>query len=106
MQLIKENKIDLTSTPVVRVGTTGEVTDEIVKIVLRKAVRLTSSIQALDGHWPAENSGPLFYTPPLVRRFLIFYHWEEVTSLIIYCRNSYTFDELVAIFIVDHASVP
>ncbi|KAM7505958.1 hypothetical protein LguiB_004862 [Lonicera macranthoides] len=66
MQLIKENKIDLTSTPVVRVGTTEEVTDEIVKIVLRKAVRLTSSIQAHDGHWPAENSGPLFYTPPLI----------------------------------------
>ncbi|KAM7459666.1 hypothetical protein LguiA_036660 [Lonicera macranthoides] len=66
MQLIKESQIDLTSTPIVRVGSSEEVTDEILQMVLRKAVRLTSSIQAHDGHWPAENAGPLFYTPLLI----------------------------------------
>ncbi|RVW89950.1 Beta-Amyrin Synthase 2 [Vitis vinifera] len=32
---------------------------------VRKAVRLNRAIQAKDGHWPAENAGPLFFTPPL-----------------------------------------
>ncbi|KAM7519436.1 hypothetical protein LguiB_018398 [Lonicera macranthoides] len=65
-QLIKEKQIDLTSTPIVRVGSSEEVSAEKVEMVLRKAVRFTSSIQAHDGHWPSECAGPLFYTPLLI----------------------------------------
>ncbi|WJZ96785.1 hypothetical protein VitviT2T_015434 [Vitis vinifera] len=65
MQLIKENKIDL-SIPPVRLGENEEVTYEAVTTAVRKSVRLNRAIQAKDGHWPAENTGPLFFTPPLI----------------------------------------
>ncbi|RVX10780.1 Beta-amyrin synthase [Vitis vinifera] len=65
MQLIKENQIDL-SIPPVRLGENEEVTCEAVTTAVRKSVRLNRAIQAKDGHWPAENAGPLFFTPPLI----------------------------------------
>ncbi|KAJ7000981.1 hypothetical protein NC653_011439 [Populus alba x Populus x berolinensis] len=58
-QLIKENQIDLRIPPV-RLGNGEEISREKVETALRKAVRFTSAIQASDGHWPAEFSGPLF----------------------------------------------
>ncbi|CAK9141680.1 unnamed protein product [Ilex paraguariensis] len=70
MQLIKENQIDLTIPPV-EIGETEEVTHEIVTTSLTKAVRLLSAIQAHDGHWPSENSGPLIYTTPMVSSLYI-----------------------------------
>ncbi|KAF8413572.1 hypothetical protein HHK36_001563 [Tetracentron sinense] len=65
LQLIKENKIDL-SIPPVKLGETEKVTYEAVIHTLRKAVRLNAAIQASDGHWPAEITGPLFFVGPLV----------------------------------------
>ncbi|XP_010655670.1 beta-amyrin synthase [Vitis vinifera] len=65
MQLIKENQIDL-SIPPVRLGEKEKVTYEAVTTAVKKAVRLNRAIQAKDGHWPAENAGPLFFTPPLI----------------------------------------
>ncbi|KAM7466758.1 hypothetical protein LguiB_014320 [Lonicera macranthoides] len=38
---------------------------EAVKTAVKKALQLNRAIQARDGHWPAENAGPLFFTPPL-----------------------------------------
>ena len=49
-----------------RLGEKEEVTYEAVTTAVRKVVRLNRAIQAKDGHWPAENAGPLFFTPPLV----------------------------------------
>ncbi|KAJ9691016.1 hypothetical protein PVL29_013268 [Vitis rotundifolia] len=65
MQLIKENQIDL-GIPPVRLGEKEEVTYKAVTIAMRKAVRLNRAIQAKDGHWPAEEAGALFFTPPLI----------------------------------------
>ncbi|KAI8563345.1 hypothetical protein RHMOL_Rhmol03G0104700 [Rhododendron molle] len=71
MQLKKENKnIDL-SIPAVRLGETEEVKYEAVKYeavttALRKAIRLNRAVQSSDGHWPTENAGPMFFTPPLI----------------------------------------
>ncbi|XP_058208026.1 dammarenediol II synthase-like isoform X2 [Rhododendron vialii] len=66
MQLKKENKnIDL-SIPAMRLGETEEVKYEAVTTALRKAIRLNRAIQSSDGHWPAENAGPMFFTPPLI----------------------------------------
>ncbi|PON40447.1 Squalene cyclase [Trema orientale] len=45
---------------------TEEITEEGVTNTLRRAVNFYSSIQAHDGHWPAESAGPLFFLPPLV----------------------------------------
>ncbi|KAF7148815.1 hypothetical protein RHSIM_Rhsim03G0095400 [Rhododendron simsii] len=65
IQLKKENKnIDLSIAPV-RLGETDEVKYEAVTTALRKAIRLNRAIQSSDGHWPAENAGPMFFTPPL-----------------------------------------
>ncbi|KAH7515221.1 hypothetical protein FEM48_Zijuj10G0004000 [Ziziphus jujuba var. spinosa] len=32
---------------------------------LRRPAHFFSTLQAADGHWPAENAGPLFFLPPL-----------------------------------------
>ncbi|KAF5944748.1 hypothetical protein HYC85_018825 [Camellia sinensis] len=60
----ENNNIDL-SIPPVRLGE-KEVTHEAATIALRKAIRLNRVIQASDGHWAAENAGPMFFTPTLV----------------------------------------
>ncbi|XP_047309248.1 dammarenediol II synthase-like isoform X2 [Impatiens glandulifera] len=66
MQLKRENNhIDL-SIPTVRVGVGEEVSYEAATTALRKGIRLNRAIQASDGHWPAENAGPMFFTPPLI----------------------------------------
>ncbi|CAL5412502.1 unnamed protein product [Camellia sinensis] len=66
MQLKRENNnIDL-SIPPMRLGEKEEVTYEAATISLRKAIRLNRAIQARDGHWAAENVGPMFFTPPLI----------------------------------------
>ncbi|KAI5669085.1 hypothetical protein M9H77_18938 [Catharanthus roseus] len=65
MQLIKENKADLSMTKI-RVEKVEDINGEVVGNALRKALQFTSAIQAHDGHWPAEMSGPLFLTPPLI----------------------------------------
>ncbi|CAL5346323.1 unnamed protein product [Camellia sinensis] len=59
----ENNDIDL-SIPPVRLGE-KEVAHEAATIALRKAIRLNRVIQASDGHWAAENAGPMFFTPPL-----------------------------------------
>ncbi|CDP20858.1 unnamed protein product [Coffea canephora] len=65
MQLIKENQADL-SLPNVRIGRMEELNRQTVTTALRKALRFTAAVQAHDGHWPSEMSGPLFYVPPLI----------------------------------------
>ncbi|KAK2989993.1 hypothetical protein RJ640_009731 [Escallonia rubra] len=65
MQLIKESGIDL-SIPPARLGEEEEVNHDAVTTAVKKALRLNRAIQGHDGHWPAENAGPMFFTPPLV----------------------------------------
>ncbi|KAK2988295.1 hypothetical protein RJ640_011966 [Escallonia rubra] len=66
MQLIKESGINLLNVQPVRPGEKEEVTFEAVTTAVKKALRLNRAIQASDGHWPAENAGPMFFTPPLI----------------------------------------
>ncbi|KAG5014602.1 hypothetical protein JHK85_020738 [Glycine max] len=64
MQLTKEN----TCGPIlarVNVKDTENVTEEALITTMRKAINFYSSIQAHDGHWPAESAGPLFFLQPL-----------------------------------------
>ncbi|KAI3824569.1 hypothetical protein L1987_06032 [Smallanthus sonchifolius] len=77
-ELIKENGIDTLSIPPVRLHENEEVNYEAATTAVKKAIRLFRAIQANDGHWPAEFSGPMFYTPPLV---LGVYEWEGCNPL-------------------------
>ncbi|GMI93564.1 camelliol C synthase 1 [Hibiscus trionum] len=64
-QLIEENNVDLRIEPA-RLREDEDVSNGEIEIALKKAVRFLSATQACDGHWPSENSGPLFCLPPLV----------------------------------------
>nr|GMD09730.1 dammarenediol II synthase-like [Ipomoea batatas] len=66
MQMIKESGVDVLSLPAIRLKDEEEVNYEAVTTAVRKAVRLNRALQAKDGHWPAEHSGPMFFIPPLV----------------------------------------
>ncbi|KAI4380230.1 hypothetical protein MLD38_006445 [Melastoma candidum] len=70
MQLRKENPTGPIPAAVV-IKDDEEVTEEAVTVTLRRAICFYSSIQAHDGHWPAENAGPLFFFPPLVMALYI-----------------------------------
>ncbi|KAL9253412.1 Beta-amyrin synthase-like protein [Drosera capensis] len=76
-QLLEENKFKNTIAQV-KLEETEEVTYEAVTITLKRAVRFYSALQASDGHWPAESSGPLFFLPPLVFVLYISGHLDSV----------------------------
>ena len=70
MQFLKEKNFKQTIPPV-KVEDGEEITNEKATAALRRAVHFFSALQASDGHWPAENAGPLFFLPPLVRLIII-----------------------------------
>ena len=49
-----------------------EITYEKATTALKRAVHFFSALQASDGHWPAENSGVLFFLPPFVSTISLF----------------------------------
>ncbi|KAH0982204.1 hypothetical protein GBA52_009381 [Prunus armeniaca] len=64
MQFLKEKNFKQTIPPV-KVEDGEEITYEKATASLRRSVHFFSALQASDGHWPAENAGPLFFLPPL-----------------------------------------
>ena len=52
--------------PQVKVGDGEEITYETATAAVRRGAHFFSALQASDGHWPAENAGPLYFLPPLV----------------------------------------
>ena len=70
-QLRKENSCGPIP-PLVQVKETEVITEEAVITTLKRALSFFSSIQAHDGHWPAESAGPLFFLQPMVRIFTPF----------------------------------
>ncbi|XP_062158464.1 lupeol synthase-like isoform X3 [Alnus glutinosa] len=70
MQLRKENPCPPIPPPV-KVKETEVITEEAMITTLRRALSFYSSIQAHDGHWPAESSGPLFFLQPFVMALYI-----------------------------------
>ncbi|KAJ7973664.1 Terpene cyclase/mutase family member [Quillaja saponaria] len=70
MQLTKENPCGPIPAAI-KVEETEEVTKEAVVTTMRRANSFYSSIQAHDGHWPAESAGPLFFLQPLVMALYI-----------------------------------
>ncbi|KAG5227873.1 multifunctional triterpene synthase [Salix suchowensis] len=51
--------------PQVKIEDGEEISYEKATSALRRSVHLLTALQASDGHWCAENSGPMFYFPPL-----------------------------------------
>ncbi|KAH6825430.1 cycloartenol synthase 1 [Perilla frutescens var. hirtella] len=65
MQLRKENGIGEIPAAI-KVKETEEISESATITTLRRGIAYYSTIQAHDGHWPAESAGPLFFLPPLV----------------------------------------
>ncbi|GMH10723.1 hypothetical protein Nepgr_012564 [Nepenthes gracilis] len=70
MQLRKENGGGAIA-EAVKVMEMKDLREDAVTTSVRKAISFYSTIQAHDGHWPAESSGPLFFHPPLVMALYI-----------------------------------
>ncbi|GMN53543.1 hypothetical protein TIFTF001_022667 [Ficus carica] len=67
LQLRKENPDgSIPIPPPTIVKETEDMTEDALTNTLRRALTFFSSLQAHDGHWPAESAGPLFFLPPLV----------------------------------------
>ncbi|XP_050231956.1 lupeol synthase-like [Mercurialis annua] len=78
-QFMREKKFKQTIRKV-EIGDGEEITDEAATTALRRTVHLFSGLQARDGHWCAENAGPMFYFPPLVFCLYITGHLNTVFS--------------------------
>ncbi|PON64812.1 Squalene cyclase, N-terminal [Trema orientale] len=64
--------------PPVKVEDGEEITYQKATTAVKKTVHYLSALQASDGHWPAENAGPLFFLPPLVMCLYITGHLNTI----------------------------
>ncbi|GAY68628.1 hypothetical protein CUMW_265590 [Citrus unshiu] len=70
-----------TNNSVVKIADHGEeITLETATGALRRAVHIFSALQSSHGHWPADNSGPLFYNTPFVIYLYITGYLNSVLS--------------------------
>ncbi|XP_050289368.1 beta-amyrin synthase-like isoform X1 [Quercus robur] len=77
MQFLREKNFKHTIPPI-KIEDGEEITYEKATITLRRAVHFYTALQSCDGHWPAENAGPLFFLPPFVLCFYITGHLNTV----------------------------
>ncbi|XP_027102483.1 beta-amyrin synthase-like [Coffea arabica] len=77
MQFLREKNFKQ-SVPQVTVEDGKEITHAMATTTVRRAVLFFAALQASDGHWPAENAGPLFFVPPLVMCLYITGHLNSV----------------------------
>ncbi|XP_075666637.1 beta-amyrin synthase-like [Castanea sativa] len=77
MQFLGEKNFKHTIPPV-KIEDGEEITYEKATITLRRVVHYYTALQSCDGHWPAENAGPLFFLPPFVLCFYITGHLNIV----------------------------
>ncbi|KAM7524999.1 hypothetical protein LguiA_014901 [Lonicera macranthoides] len=98
MQLIKESGIDLLSIPPVRIRENEEVSYESVTTAVKKALRLNRAIQAHDGHWPAENTGPFGTIDTVLTK-------EHIKEMIRYMYNHQNDDGGWGFYIEGHSTM-
>uniref|UniRef100_A0A7N2LTD2 Terpene cyclase/mutase family member n=1 Tax=Quercus lobata TaxID=97700 RepID=A0A7N2LTD2_QUELO len=77
MQFLREKNFKQTI-PLVKIVDGEEITYDKATATLRRVVHFYSALQASDGHWPAENAGPLFFLPALVFCMYITGHLNTV----------------------------
>ncbi|KAF3432237.1 hypothetical protein FNV43_RR26976 [Rhamnella rubrinervis] len=69
-QLLRERNFKQTI-PRVKIGEDEEITYEIADKAMRRGINFWSALQSPQGHWPAQNSGVMYFIPPLVFCFYI-----------------------------------
>ncbi|MBA0778650.1 hypothetical protein Gotri_006497, partial [Gossypium trilobum] len=79
LQFLKEKKMKQTI-PQPKIEDGEEVTHEATTAAVNKSVHLFSALQSIHGHWPAENSGPMFFSAPLVMSLYITGHLNTIFS--------------------------
>ncbi|CAE6194753.1 unnamed protein product [Arabidopsis arenosa] len=67
--------------PRVRVEDAAKIRYEDAKTALRRGLHYFTALQADDGHWPADNSGPNFFIAPLVICLYITGHLEKIFTV-------------------------
>ena len=72
----------------VKVEDGKEITKENATIAMKRGAHFFSALQASDGHWPAENAGPLFFLPPMVSLLI---NTLSVTLIKIMCVYIYIY---------------
>ncbi|GMI91956.1 beta-amyrin synthase [Hibiscus trionum] len=77
MQFLREKNFKQTIAAV-KIEDGEQISYEKATAALRRAVHFFSALQASDGHWPAENAGPLFFLPPLVFSMYITGHLNTI----------------------------
>ncbi|KAF3627358.1 Beta-amyrin synthase [Capsicum annuum] len=77
MQFLREKNFKQ-RIPSVKIEEGEEISHEVATTALRRAVHFFSALQASDGHWPGEITGPLFFLPPLVMCMYITGHLNTV----------------------------
>lgn len=65
VQFLREKEFKQTI-PGVKIADGEEISYEKATTTVKRAAHYFAALQASDGHWPAENAGPLFFLPPLV----------------------------------------
>ncbi|KAK5826750.1 hypothetical protein PVK06_021680 [Gossypium arboreum] len=79
MQFLREKKMQQTI-PQPKIEDGEEVTYEVKTAAMKRSAHLFSALQSKHGHWPAENSGPMFCFPPLVMSLYITGHLNTIFS--------------------------
>ena len=74
--------------PPIKIEDGEEITDEKATNALRRAVHFFAALQSSDGHWPAENAGPMYFTPPIVS--------YNVVIIVQYCDHYRLFNDMPA----------
>ncbi|KAG7605313.1 unnamed protein product [Arabidopsis thaliana] len=77
MQFLREKKFEQ-KIPRVIIEDARKIKYEDAKTALKRGLLYFTALQADDGHWPAENSGPNFYTPPFLICLYITGHLEKI----------------------------
>ncbi|KAL1223822.1 Seco-amyrin synthase [Cardamine amara subsp. amara] len=80
MQFLREKKFEQ-KIPRVIIEDAQKITYEDAKTTLRRGILYFAALQADDGHWPAENSGSMFFEAPFVISLYITGHLDKVFSL-------------------------
>ncbi|XP_010435607.1 PREDICTED: seco-amyrin synthase-like isoform X3 [Camelina sativa] len=80
MQFMREKKFEQ-KIPRVRVEDADKITYEDAKAAMRRGILYLAALQAGDGHWPADNSGVMFFNGPFLLCLYITGHLEEIFTV-------------------------
>lgn len=77
MQFLREKNFKQ-AIPSLKIKDGEKITHEKVKKIVKRAAHYLCALQASDGHWPAQNAGPLFYVQPLVKSKVYFNYLYQI----------------------------